>query len=45
MLVIVKDGRVFRIKRNGIDLSTGKILEENLVQSAFHQTPFNRTIT
>ena len=26
------------IKRNGIDLSTGKILEENLVQSAFQKT-------
>jgi hypothetical protein len=23
---------------NGMELSTGKILEENLVQSAFHQT-------
>jgi hypothetical protein len=28
----------FRIKRNGIELSTGIIPEENLVQSAFHQT-------
>uniref|UniRef100_A0AAZ3RN12 Uncharacterized protein n=1 Tax=Oncorhynchus tshawytscha TaxID=74940 RepID=A0AAZ3RN12_ONCTS len=28
----------FRINRNGIELRTGKILEENLVQSAFHQT-------
>ena len=28
----------FRIKRNGIELSTGKILDENLVQSAFQQT-------
>ena len=25
-------------KINGIELSRGKILEENLVQSAFHQT-------
>ena len=39
MLVIGKDyGILFWIKRNGIELSTGKILEENLVQSAFHQT-------
>ena len=29
-------GHFFMIK--GIELSTGKILEENLVQSAFHQT-------
>jgi hypothetical protein len=28
-------GVFFRIKRNGIELRTGKILEENLVQSAF----------
>ena len=28
----------FRIKRNIIELSTGKILEENLVQSASQQT-------
>ena len=28
----------FFSKINGIELSTGKILEENLVQSAFHQT-------
>ena len=28
----------FRIRKNGIELSTGKILEENLVKSAFHQT-------
>jgi hypothetical protein len=27
----------FRIKRNGIARSTGKVLEENLVQSDFHQ--------
>ena len=39
MLVIGKDyGVCFRIKRNGIELSTGKILEENLAQSAVHQT-------
>jgi hypothetical protein len=30
--------RQFKIKRNGIALRTGKILEENLVQSAFQQT-------
>ena len=28
----------FRIKINGIELSTGKILRKNLVQSAFQQT-------
>ena len=32
----------FRIKRNGIELSTGKILEENLVQSAFQQILGNK---
>jgi hypothetical protein len=32
-------GRFFlRIKRNGIELSTGKIIEENLDQSGFRQT-------
>jgi hypothetical protein len=32
-------GSFFRIKKsNGMELSTCKILEENLVQSAFHQT-------
>ena len=35
MLVIIKS---FRIKKNRIELSTGTILEENLVQSALHQT-------
>ena len=29
---------MLRYKINGIELSTGKILEENLVQSAFKQT-------
>ena len=39
MLVIVKDWGVFQDpKENGMDLSTGKILEGNLVQSTFHQT-------
>jgi hypothetical protein len=39
MLVIVKDWGVFPDKkRNGMELNTGKILEENLVHSAFHQT-------
>ena len=39
MLVIVKYWGVFQDKkRNRMELSTGKILEENLVQSAFHQT-------
>ena len=31
-------GRSFGIKINGIELSTGKILEENLFQSALQQT-------
>jgi hypothetical protein len=30
-------GSFFMIKRNGIELRTGKILEENLVQYAFQQ--------
>ena len=30
--------RLSGIKINGIELSTGKILEESLVQSAFQQT-------
>ena len=34
----VRTGKFFMIERNGIELSTGKILEENLVQSAFQQT-------
>jgi hypothetical protein len=38
MLVIVKEWGVFQDKKETIELSTGKILEENLVQSAFHQT-------
>ena len=39
MLGIVKEWDVFQDKkRNGMELSTGKILEENLVQSAVHQT-------
>jgi hypothetical protein len=39
MLVIIKDWLVFQDKNiNGIELSTCRILEENLVQSAFHQT-------
>ena len=38
MLVIGKGlGSFFRIKINAIELSTGKILEENLFQSAFQQ--------
>jgi hypothetical protein len=32
---LLKTGKFFRIKKmNGIELSTGKILEETLVQSA-----------
>jgi hypothetical protein len=38
MLVIVKDWGVFRDKKNGMELRTGKILEENLVHSSFHLT-------
>ena len=36
ILVIVKDGGVFQDKKiNRMELSTGKILEENLVQTTF----------
>jgi hypothetical protein len=38
MLDIGKYWGDFRIKRNGMEISTGKILEENLLQSALHQT-------
>ena len=39
MLVIFKDWGVYQDKKiNRMELSTGKILEENLVQSAFQQT-------
>ena len=37
-LYLLRTGEFFRIKRNGMKLSTGKILEENTVPSAFHQT-------
>jgi hypothetical protein len=37
MLLFVKDWGVFQDKKKQ-KLSTGKVLEENLVQSAFHQT-------
>ena len=37
-LTLAKTGEFFRMTRNRMELSTGKILEENLVQSAFHQT-------
>jgi hypothetical protein len=37
MIVIVK-GLFQDKKRHAMELSTGKILEKNLVQSAFHQT-------
>ena len=37
MLVVVKDRGVSQDKKE-TELSTGQILEENLVQSAFHQT-------
>ena len=46
ILVIVKDSGVFQDKRiSGIELSTGKILEQNLVQSAFHQTEMNSSFS
>ena len=38
MLVIARTRDVFEIKRNRTELTTGKILEENLVQSTFQQT-------
>jgi hypothetical protein len=44
----LRTGEFFRIKKNRMELSTGKILEENLVQSAFHQTlgdEFSRIIS
>ena len=34
----LRTGEVFRIKLNGMERSTSKILEDNLVQSAFHLT-------
>ena len=37
-LSLAKTREFFGIKINGIELTTGKILEENLVQSAFQQT-------
>ena len=37
-----KTREVFRIKINGIQLITGKILEENQIQSPFHQTLGNK---
>jgi hypothetical protein len=36
-LTLAKTGEFFRMKRNGVEPSTGKI-EENLLQSAVHQT-------
>jgi hypothetical protein len=44
MLVIIKDWGVSGFKKKGMELSTGKILEETLVQSALN-SPFSRTIT
>ena len=39
MTVIVKDWGVFQDKKEkGVELSTGIILEKNLVQSTFDQT-------
>ena len=39
MLVIVNDwGVFFSIEINRMELSTGNIIEENLIQFAFHQT-------
>jgi hypothetical protein len=37
-LSFIRTRELFNIKRKGIELSTGKILVENLVQSAFQQT-------
>ena len=38
MLVIIEDWGVFQDKKtNGMELNTGNILEENLIQSAIHQ--------
>ena len=37
-LLLPRTRQFFRIKRNRMELSTGKILEENLVQCAFQQT-------
>jgi hypothetical protein len=37
-LTLAKTGLFFRMKRNGVELSTAKILEENLLQSVLHQT-------
>jgi hypothetical protein len=44
---IAKTEEFFRMERNRKELSTGKILQENLLQSALHQTlgeefPFQR---
>ena len=33
-----KTGEIFRIIRNKMELNIGKLLEENLLQSALHQT-------
>ena len=38
MLLIVKDWGVFQDKKNRMELSTGKILAETLVQYAIQQT-------
>ena len=37
-LSLARTKEFLRIKINGIEISTGKILEANLVQSAFQQT-------
>ena len=45
---MLRTGEFIRIKINVMELRTGKFLEENLVQSAFHQAlgdKFSRTIT
>jgi hypothetical protein len=40
MLVLVKDWEFFRIKKTyRMELSTSKILEDNMFQFAFYQTP------
>ena len=37
-MLVNRTAEFFRVSRNGMELSTGNILEENLVHSAFYQT-------
>jgi hypothetical protein len=45
-LTSAKTGEFVRIQRNGIELSTGKILDENLLYTRHWErnSPFSRTI-